>query len=106
MARREYVHTNSMRPNRLQDALAALGEAIHEVNAAIDEMRREHDALASDIYVSCRDYHSSSNKKGGKRHERAARMTWKRACDLGFRGQLQERERLFGAAPRRDWRIS
>jgi hypothetical protein len=26
-----------MRPNRLQNALAALGDAMHEVNAAIEE---------------------------------------------------------------------
>jgi len=30
-----------MRPNRLQNALAALGNAIREVSEAIEEMRRE-----------------------------------------------------------------
>ena len=90
-----------MRPNRLQDALAALSEAIHEVNAAIDEMRRGHDALASLIYVTRRDYHSLSDTKGGKRHERAARISWQKACALGFRGNLGEWERLLGASLRR-----
>jgi hypothetical protein len=91
-----------MRPNRLQEALAALGEAIHEVNAAVDEMRREHDALASHIYVARRDYQTTPDAKGGKRHERAARMSWQKACALGFRGQLRDWEQLLGAAPRRD----
>ena len=34
--------SEQMRPNRLQNALAALGEAIGEVTAAIEEMRTEH----------------------------------------------------------------
>jgi hypothetical protein len=37
--------SEQMRPNRLQNALAALGDAISKVNAAIEEMRREHDPL-------------------------------------------------------------
>jgi hypothetical protein len=43
-----------MRPNRLQNALAALGDAMLEVNAAIEEMRREQDPLASHIFISRR----------------------------------------------------
>jgi hypothetical protein len=48
-----------MRPNRLENALAALGEAMREVNAAIEEMRAKHDPLASQrcapsIASSCR----------------------------------------------------
>jgi len=74
----------------------------NEVNAAVDEMRKEHDALASRIFVSRRDCHNTPDTKSGKRHERAARMSWQRACDLGFRGELREWERLLGAAPRRD----
>jgi hypothetical protein len=35
-----------MHPNRLQNALAAVGDVMREVNAAIEEMRREHDPLA------------------------------------------------------------
>ena len=44
-----------MRPNRLQNALTALGDAMREVNAAIEEMRSEHDPLASHIFVSRRN---------------------------------------------------
>jgi len=45
-----------VRPNRLQNALAALGDAMREVNAAIEEMRTEHDPQASHIFVSRRHY--------------------------------------------------
>ena len=47
-----YVQVNSMRTNRLQNARAALDDAMREVNAAIEEMRREYDPLASNIFVS------------------------------------------------------
>jgi hypothetical protein len=84
-----------MRPNRLQNALASLGDAIREVNAAIEEMRREHDPLASHIFVSRRLYQKQSDTKSGKRHHLSARLRWQQACDLGFRGDLGEWERLM-----------
>ena len=90
-----------MRPNRLQNALAALGGAIREVNAAIEEMRAEHDPLASHIFISRRLFQNMSDTKSGKRHHLSARLSWQQACDLGFRGDLGEWERLLGAAPRR-----
>ena len=34
----------------------ALGNAMREVNAAIEEMRREHDPLAVHIFVSRQNY--------------------------------------------------
>ena len=85
----------------LQNALAALDEAIREVNAAIEEMRSEHDPLASHIFVSRRLYQGQSDTKSGKRHHLSARLSWQQACDLGFRGNLEEWERLLGAATRR-----
>ena len=60
-------------------------------------MRREHDPLASHIFVSRRDHQNTSDTKSGKRHERAARMTWQKACELGFRGDLEEWERLLNS---------
>lgn len=90
-----------MRPNRLQNALTALGDAIREVNAAIDEMRREHDPLASHIFVSRRNYRDLNDTKSGKRRDTAARLRWQSACDLGFRGTLGEWERLLGATLKR-----
>ena len=74
---------------------------MHEVNGAIEEMRRDHDPLASHIFVSRRLYQDKSNTKSGKRHHLSARLSWQLACDLGFRGDLEEWERLLGAAPRR-----
>ena len=52
-----------MRPNRLQNALAALGDAMREVNAAIEEMRRKQDPLASHIFVSRRLYRNDAKKR-------------------------------------------
>ena len=40
----EICSSERMRPNRLQNALTALDDAMREVNAAIEEMRREHDS--------------------------------------------------------------
>ena len=90
-----------MRPNRLQNALTALGDAMREVNAAIEEMRREHDPLASHIFVSRRHYRNAHDTKGGKRREVAARLSYGEACALGFRGNFDEWERLMVAVARR-----
>ena len=75
-----------MHPNRLQNALAALGDAMREVNAAIEEMRKDHDPLAVHIFVSRRNYRNVHDTKSGKRHQVSARLRWQQACDLGFRG--------------------
>ena len=65
-----------MRPNRLQNALTALGDAMREVNAAIEEMREEHDPLASHIFVSRRVYQKKSDTKSGKRHHLSAGLSF------------------------------
>jgi hypothetical protein len=79
-----------MRPNRLQNALAALDDAMREVNPATEEMRREHDPLASHIFVSRRHYQNMSDTKSGKRHHSSARLSWQQACELGSCGDLEE----------------
>ena len=89
-----------MRPNRLQNALATLGDAMLEVNAAIEEMRRDHDPLASHIFISRRHYRNAHDTKGGKRREVAARLSYDEACALGFRGGFGAWERLMGAVAR------
>jgi hypothetical protein len=96
------LFSNNVRPNRLRNALATLDDAMREVNAAVEEMRREHDPLASHIFVSRRHYQNKSDTKSGKRHDLSARLSWQQACDLGFRGDLEEWARLLGAAPRRE----
>ena len=92
---------NRCAPNRLKDALAVLADAMCEVNAAIEEMRGEHDPLASHIFVSRRNYRNVHDTKSDKRSDTAARVGWQSACDLGFRGTLGDWERLMGATPRR-----
>ncbi len=90
-----------MRPNRLQNALTALGDAMREVNAALKEMRKEHDPLAVHIFVSRRNYRNMHDTKSGKRSDTATRLSWQSACELGFRGTLGEWERLMGAKSKR-----
>jgi hypothetical protein len=64
-------------------------------------MKAEHDPLASYIFVSRRHYRNVADTKSGKGRETAARMTFNTACELGFRGNLDEWERLMGAVARR-----
>lgn len=90
-----------MRAARLQVALARLTTAIREVESEVAAMKAEHDPLASHIFVSRRRYRSISDTKSGKRREVIARVSFNTACDLGFRGSLDEWERLMGAVVRR-----
>jgi hypothetical protein len=90
-----------MRSRQLHDALEKLTKAIREVEAVVKTMRGEHDPLASHIFVSRRHYQNLSDTKSGKRREMNARLSFNTACELGFRGSLDEWERLMGAVARR-----
>jgi hypothetical protein len=90
-----------MRSRRLHDALEKLTKAIREVEAVVETMRAEHDPLASHIFISRRNYRNAHDTKGGKRRETSARLSFDAACELGFRGSLDEWERLMGAVARR-----
>ena len=90
-----------MRSQQFHDALERLTKAIREVEAIVEAMRAEHDPLASHIFVSRRQYRSANDTKGGKRREMNARLSYDTACGLGFRGSLNEWERLMGAVARR-----
>jgi hypothetical protein len=83
----------------LQDALKNPRAAIREVEAVVEEMHAEKDPLAVLIFVSRRNYRNVHDTKSGKRHLLSARLSWQQACDLGFRGNLEEWERLLGADP-------
>jgi hypothetical protein len=61
----------------------------------------QHDPLASHIFVSRRNYRNVEDTKSGKRREMTARLSFNTACELGFRGSLDEWERLMGAVARR-----
>jgi hypothetical protein len=99
-----YVQLNRIRSRQLHDALENLTKAIHEVEAAVETMRGEHDPLASHIFISRRHYRNIADTKGGKRREINARLSFNTACELGFRGSLDEWERLMGAVARR-WQL-
>jgi len=92
---------NMMRSRQLHDALEQLTKAIREVETAVETMRAEHDPLASHIFISRRSYRNANDTKGGKRREINARLSFNTACELGFRGSLDEWERLMGAVARR-----
>ena len=85
-----------MRAARLQNALERLTAAIHNVEAELAAMKAEHDPLATHIFLSRRNYRNANDTKGGKRREINARLSFNTACELGFRGSLDEWERLIG----------
>jgi hypothetical protein len=90
-----------MHATRLQDALERLTAVIRDVETELSAMKAEHDPLASHIFISRRQYRNANDTKGGKRREMNARLSFNTACDLGFRGSLDEWERLMGAVARR-----
>jgi hypothetical protein len=90
-----------MRSRQLQDALEKLTKAIREVEAIVETMRGDHDPLASHIFISRWHYRNADDTKSGKRREINARLSFNTACELGFRGSLDEWERLMGAVARR-----
>jgi hypothetical protein len=92
---------NSMRATRLQDVLERLTVAIRDVESELAAMKAEHDPLASHIFVSRRNYRTVNDTKSGKRGEMNARLSFNTACELGFRGGLDEWNRLMGAVARR-----
>jgi hypothetical protein len=96
-----YVQLNSHACGTLQDALERLTAAIRDVECELEAMKAEHDPLASHIFVSRRDYRTINDTKSGKRRETNARLSFNTACELGFRGSLDEWERLMGAVARR-----
>jgi hypothetical protein len=85
----------------LLDALRRLSGAIGEVENAVAALKAEHDPLASHIFVSRRHYRSANDTKSAKRREINARLSFNTACELGFRGSLDEWERLMGAVAKR-----
>jgi hypothetical protein len=88
-------------PNQLQLALQKLAGAIRDTEAVLETMRAEHDPLAVHIFVSRRQYRKIPDTKSGHRSRLAARLSFETACGLGFRGSLDEWERLMGAVARR-----
>src|SRR6478609_2770711 len=84
-----------MRAARFEQALERLSAAICDVESELEAMKREHDPLASHIFVSRRHYQNVNDTKSGKRRDMNARLSFDTACALGFRGSLDEWERLM-----------
>ena len=97
----EYVQLNGMHATAFMNALNNLRGSMDEVAKLLEEMRGEHDPLASHIFRARRHFRSMSDVKSGKRSERAVRMGWQTACELGFRGNVEEWSQLLTATPRR-----
>ena len=85
----------------LVNRLERLSAAICDVEFELAVMKAEHDSLASHIFVLRRNYRNVNDTKSGKRREMIARLSFNTACELGFRGSLDEWERLMGAVARR-----
>jgi hypothetical protein len=100
-AARTLCSDEHLRARQLQDALQKLTDAIRGVDSAITAMKAEHDPLASHVFLSRRQYRNVNDTKSGKRREVTARLSYDRACELGFCGSLDEWERLMGAVTRR-----
>jgi hypothetical protein len=81
--------------------LERLTAAIRDVESELAAMKSGQDPLASHIFVSRRNYRNANDTKSGKRRELNARLSFNTACELGFRGSLDEWERLMGAVARR-----
>jgi hypothetical protein len=88
-------------PTPLENALKRLISAIRDVESEVAALKAEHDPLASHIFISRRHYRNANDTKSGKRRETNAQVSFNTACDLGFRGSLDEWERLMGAVARR-----
>jgi hypothetical protein len=83
-------------------AFCAIAAAVRQTSAIkTGNIGAQHDPLASHIFVSRRHYQNLSDTKSGKRRAISAQLSWQTACGLGFRGNLNEWERLMGAAARR-----
>jgi hypothetical protein len=98
---KDYVRLNIMGVAHLQGALERLTAAIRDVESELAAMKAEHDPLASHIFISRRHYRNANDTKGGKRRETNARLSFNKACELGFHGSLDEWERLMGAVAAR-----
>src|SRR4029453_12088037 len=90
-----------MRAARLQDALQQLALAMRDVESELAAMKPEHDPLPPHLFISRAHYRNVNDTKSGKRRETTARLSFDTACELGFRGSLDEWERLMGAVARR-----
>ena len=64
-------------------------------------MHSEKDPLAIHLFVSRRNYRNVHDTKSGKRRDMNARLSFNTACELGFRGSLDEWERLMGTRSKR-----
>lgn len=86
-----------MRPEQLAVALENLSKAMADMEKMIADMQSHRDPLASHIYSSRRAYRNLNGTKSGKGHAMSARISWQRACELGFNGTLADWERLIAA---------
>lgn len=90
-----------MHAGPLKTALDELGQAVEKARQALSEAQAERDPLAAHIALSRRRYQNVHDTKSGKRRDVNARLSWERACELGFPGSLGAWEALMGAMPKR-----
>jgi len=88
-----------MRAGELHEALTDLARCIARVDQLLKDMRAEPDPLASYILQSRRHFRHIEDVKSGSRSQRAIRIGWQRASELGFRGDLNDWAELVRAWP-------
>jgi hypothetical protein len=93
-----YVENKAGDKTLTVDALERLTAAIRDVESELAAMKAEHDPLAAHIFVSRRHDWNVKDRKGGKRRELNARLSFNTGCEPGFRGCLDDWERLMRAA--------
>jgi hypothetical protein len=81
----------------LRAQLVAVGRRVDDLNAQVDAARREPDGFASFLYSARKAYSHAiaTDGKGGKKMERASRMSYLEAQKYGFKGTIQDWEGLL-----------
>ena len=84
-------------------ARLVLSEQTREVESEIAALPANHDPLALHIFTSRRGaFQIANDRKSGKRREMAAaRVSYNRACELGFHMRLDEMGAANGKRPAR-----
>ena len=90
-----------MRAARLQNALERLTAAIRDVESELAAMKSEHDPLASHIFILTPSLSERQRYEEREASRDYGAIEFQSACDLGFRGSLDEWNRLMGAVARR-----
>lgn len=86
---------------RYREAVEALTKAVFALELASHDMLADPNTLGAQIFMARRRYYILANVKGGDPHQ-AARLSWREAKAIGFRGNLKQWETLMMSPLMRD----